>query len=59
MQNINEETFPAAHRKSLKTGLWWNFSDPEQVGGGGGKNGDISYFIQFSPNTSLGYVKLA
>ena len=30
MQNINEETFPAAHRKSLKTGLWWNFSDPEQ-----------------------------
>ena len=32
MQNINEETFPAAHRKSLKTGLWWNFSDPEQGG---------------------------
>ena len=53
MQNINEEIFPAAHKKSLKTGLWLNFSDPEQVRGG---NGDISYFIQFF---SLGFVKLA
>ena len=49
--------FPAAHKKWLKTGLWWNFSDPEQVRGGG--TGTFHISSSFSPNTSLGYVKLA
>ena len=56
-QNINEETFPvcpAAHRKSLKTRIMVEFF-PSWASEGG------TFHISsiFSPNTSLGYVKLA